>query len=534
VSASSTKQTGAWDDKTDQFDLVARNVLMNYTVMAVEMVIGVLLLPFNIAHLGKSAYGLLVLAASVTIYFSMLDLGYGDAQVKFAALYRARRDSTALNKIVSTLFFVFTGIGLIAFGIAVLIAFNMQNIFNLNAEQAATGRKVLLIVSTYVALGFPFSVFGGIVNGFQRNYVNGVVAIVTSVVAAVVNIAVLLAGYGIVAMVAATTGVRILSYLVYRMNAYRVFPMLRIRPRHFSRKHLKEVTGFSTYLLIIDLANKINYSTDTLVIGAFLNTAVIATWTVAQRLADTTQRLTGQLNGALFPVIVDNATVGENDRLRLMFVQGTRLSLAMVLLFATGMIVLARPVVLVWVGPQFLESIPVIYILSAVVAIRVGNSTATTLLKGAEGHRLLAFSNISIAIANLVLSILLVRWYGTVGVALGTLIPLGCISIFILFPAACRRVEISIRQAAREAIWPAVWPAILTALFLSLTNQIAGAHALLILLQSISAALLYAGIFLLLATPRDERQWYLDKATRLIKRPTLAQATPIVEEVSQA
>jgi len=100
-------------------------------------------------------------------------------------------------------------IGLIALGIALLIAFHLQSIFNLTADEAASGRKVLLIVSTYVALGFPFSIFGGIVNGFQRNYSNGIVAVITSVIAAIVNVTVLIAGYGIVEMVAATTAVRI-------------------------------------------------------------------------------------------------------------------------------------------------------------------------------------------------------------------------------------------------------------------------------------------------------------------------------------
>ena|GEM_PF-999209 len=533
MKASSEGNTGAWDDRTPQLDLVARNVMTNYVVMAVEMVIGVLLLPFNIAHLGKSSYGLLILAASVTMYFSMLDLGYGDAQVRFAALYRARRDSKSLNQVVSTLFFVFAGIGLIAFGIAVLIAFHLQNIFNLTPDEAASGKKVLLIVSTYVALGFPFSTFGGIVNGFQRNYSNGIVAVATSVVAAIVNIIVLIAGYGVVEMVAATTTVRIVSYLFYRWNAYRIFPMLRIRLRHFSTERLKEITGFSAFLLIIDLANKINYCTDTLVIGAFLNTAVIATWSVAQRLADTTQRLTGQLNGALFPVVVDNATVGENNRLRIMFLQGTRLSLALVLLFAIGMIVLARPVVLVWVGPQFLDSVPIIYLLAIVVTIRVANSTATTILKGAEGHRLLAYSNISIAVTNLLLSILLVRYYGMIGVALGTLIPLGFVSMFVLFPAACRRVEVSIREALITAVWPAVWPGALTAAFLIIASQFAGPSALLILLEALSAGLLYAGTFLLLAVPRTERRWYLDKAKQVLQRPRLATAQPAAEKVGQ-
>ena len=84
---------------------VARNVSTRYLAIAAEMVVGILvLLPFNVAHLGKSAYGLWMLTASVTTYFSVLDLGYSGALVKFVAQYRARRDVRALNEVLSTTF----------------------------------------------------------------------------------------------------------------------------------------------------------------------------------------------------------------------------------------------------------------------------------------------------------------------------------------------------------------------------------------------------------------------------------------------
>ena len=59
-------------------------------------------------------------------------------------------------------------------------------------------------------------------------------------------------------------------------------------------------------MLLIDWANKVNYAVDALVIGVFLNTGAVALWSVSQRLAETTQRLTNQLNDVLFPNVVDN------------------------------------------------------------------------------------------------------------------------------------------------------------------------------------------------------------------------------------
>ncbi|HKF65579.1 MAG TPA: hypothetical protein VKB36_03595, partial [Vicinamibacterales bacterium] len=55
---------------------VGRNLSTRYLAIAVEMAVGLLVLPFNLSHLGKSAYGLWALTTSITMYFSVLDLGY--------------------------------------------------------------------------------------------------------------------------------------------------------------------------------------------------------------------------------------------------------------------------------------------------------------------------------------------------------------------------------------------------------------------------------------------------------------------------
>lgn len=501
---------------TSQIKLISRNLSVNYLVTGAELLIGLFMLPFNVAHLGQSAYGLWILVASVTVYFSMLDIGYGVAQVRFTAQYKAKNDIAALNEIASTMFCVFTAVGLLTYLLAMLLAFNLEGFFHLTPLQAATGRNVLLLVSAYVALGFPFSVFGGIVNGFQRMYLNGIVALVTAIVVAVVNVGVLLAGYGLVELVAATTAVRIGSYFAYALNAYRVFPGLRIRLGSFRWIRLKEVTGFSIFILLIDLANKVNYSTDTIVIGAFMGTTAVAVWAVAQRLIEIVQRITDQLNSVLFPVVVDSSTIQHLDRLQKILLQGTRLSLAMVIPLATGMALLSGPLVMAWVGPDFAGSVPIIHILSIAVALRVGNATSSMILKGSGRHRLLASSNITMAASNLVLSVLLVRRSGLVGVAMGTLIPLVVISLLVVFPAACRLVKIRRLDIFRESVWPATWPGIIMAVFLLFTRKVFPPSWPWLFLQAASAITIYASIFLAFAISHTERKWYFAKAREIL------------------
>src|SRR6185436_20840683 len=174
-----------------------------------------------------------------------------------------------------------------------------------------------------------------------------------SVVVAAVNVVMLLAGASLVQLVFATTAIRIATYFIYRLNAYQVFPALRIQPSRFKWSRVRELTSFSVYVSIIDWSNKLNYSIDAIIIGAYLGAAAVALWTVPQRLAEMLQRLTNQFNGIIFPVVVDSDAGQKPERLRTIFIQGTRLSLVTVIPLAAALFLLARPLVLSWVGPRF-------------------------------------------------------------------------------------------------------------------------------------------------------------------------------------
>jgi O-antigen/teichoic acid export membrane protein len=248
-----------------------------------------------------------------------------------------------------------------------------------------------------------------------------------------------------------------------------------------------------------------------------MGSAPIAIWAVADRIASTTQRLTNQLNGVLFPMIVDSDTTHRTERLQKVLLEGTRLSLAMVVPITVAVVVLAQPLVRAWVGSKMLGAAPVMQILAITVAIRVGNATATTLLKGAGRVRYLALANISAGVVNVILSVLLVKPLGLIGVALGTLIPIALVSWFVIFPAACQRVAVAPGSAFRRAMWPALWPALVAAICLELTRGISSGTLLAVMAQAALADLLYLVLFLV-AIGRHDREQYAGKLMDVISR----------------
>jgi O-antigen/teichoic acid export membrane protein len=509
-------ESPVWGPPDHPFELFARNVSTRYVAIFIDGAIGVVLLPFNIAHLGPSEYGLWALTLSVTWFFGVLDLGYGGALVKFIARYRALRDRAALNEIVSTIALLFSLVGAVTLLVTAVTAWRFNAFFNLEPEQVRTGQRVLLIVGVYLSMQFAFSVFGAIVYGFQRYYRNNIVSIGTSLVVAVVNVAVLNAGHGLVTLVASTTAVRLLSLLLFAWNARRVFPGLQVRSALFRVSRLREVTGFSIYMAVLDWSAKLNYSSDAIVIGAMLDTTAVAVWTVGQRLAQLAQRLTNQVNDALFPLVVDSDAMARPERLQAILLQSTKLSLALAVPLCVGLIVLAGPLVQRWVGARFAGSVLPLQIMIAIVLVRSGTASANLILKGAGRHQLLTFANATTAVINVLLSVALVRPLGLVGVALGTLIPVAGSAVFVLYPAACRRVSVSLWRPLIHAFWPALWPAVIMIGVLWPGRR--STNLLEVAIWLAVGGLVYLGLFVGVALNRRERQFYWTKLRDVVGR----------------
>jgi O-antigen/teichoic acid export membrane protein len=508
----------AWHREDNRFLSFARNVSTRYLAIAVSAVVGLLVLPINVHYLGKSAYGLWMLTASLTTYFSVLDLGYGSAVIKFVAEYRARRDVRALNEILSTLFTVYSAMGVLAYLLAIVLAWLMPAIFNLEPGQVGTARVILLIIAANVAVHFLLAVYGGVVNGFERYYLNNVIGTLFTVLGAVVNVAVLWLGYGLIELVVATTLVRMAPYYLYRRNARAVFPELHLSYRLFRPERLREVTGFSVYLAIADWSARLNYTVDTFTIGIFLNTTAVGVYAVGLRLAEALFRTTNQVQSFLFPAVVHQATEGLHDANRRLMVRGTRFQLAVAVALCSAVIADAPLLIRSWVGPGFESGVITAQLLAYVVILRAWMAIPSTVLKGSGRPAYVALTTAICAVANVLLSIALVEPLGIMGVALGTVVPVSINAALSIFPAACRAVELPVSEGYRRVVWPAVWPAVLMVGLLVATRHLVPGRLLGVLAHVALGALAYAALFIAWGLDREERMWCTAKMTELWRR----------------
>jgi O-antigen/teichoic acid export membrane protein len=454
----------------DSVRSVVTGTATKYVLLGVNIGLGIVMMPFTLRHLGTAEYGLWMLVASLTYYFQLLDLGYGSGLVRHLSDADARRDIPRANQILSTFVTVYAGLGLAAVaGVAGIIAWVIPHFPNLPVEQVWRAQVLLALMGARIAVGFPMTVFGAVTTARQRFALNNAVAIAVACANALVTYCVLSAGYGLLTLVAATTATGLASYVAYGWTARRAFPEFRIRLSSFSRDLVREVTSYSIYLFVIDVAIQIGFNLDNVVVGAASGTAAVAVYAIALRLADYQRQLCNQFNSLLFPVVVRLGASGRTSALRQVMIDGTRIALTLVVGVTVCVIAFGRPLVVRWMGPEFEASVVPLYILALTGVVLVGQGPMGNVLLGTGRHRLVAFTSLGEALANLVLSVLLVRRFGIVGVAVGTAVPVFAANLLIILPAACAKIGLRVGEFARlVGMAPLVGavPAVLTAMVL--------------------------------------------------------------------
>ena len=91
---------------------------LSYVSIGLNNIVGLLYTPFMLRMMGQSEYGLYSLVASVVAYLTVLDLGFGNAIVRYTAKFRAEGKIREQYEMFGMFFLLYIGIGVLAFCIS--------------------------------------------------------------------------------------------------------------------------------------------------------------------------------------------------------------------------------------------------------------------------------------------------------------------------------------------------------------------------------------------------------------------------------
>ena len=180
---------------------------LNYVIIGINALVGLLYTPYMLRMLGQNEYGLFSLVASVISYLTILDFGFGNAIVRYTAKFRTENKTTEQYEMFGMFLKLFCAIGLFALCIGIILCFNVDNLFDksMSPEELSKAKILLLILLINLALTFPLSVYGSIINAYENFIFQKLAQIARIVLSTIVMIVILRLGYKAIGLVVVQT-----------------------------------------------------------------------------------------------------------------------------------------------------------------------------------------------------------------------------------------------------------------------------------------------------------------------------------------
>ena len=441
-----------------------RSVLSNWIGLFVSATLSLVMTPILIHGLGDLYYGMWVLIATLLDSYGLLDFGVRNALFRFVAVYKGANQRRELNATLASGFIIALTTAAIVFLLTVLSVAFLPGFFNVEGSSRHIFRWLVAMLGTGVAFAFPAQFLGTYLCACRRFDLFNFTVILSGLLRAGLIILALRLHYGVIAVGAITFGATVLSFLLNLYLVHRSDPEVSLRPSLAERMRVKELLSFSVYAFLGNIGDHLRFFVDNIVIGRVLAIALITPFNIAGRLMVLMRQLLLSLASPLSGVMSELQGKGNEEDLRSYFLHATRLT--SILSFYVGLILLVngRHIITLWVGHGYPESYLLLVVLIVGYSITLAQHPSVDLLMAKHSHQPRGWWTLAEGVANLILSVILARRYGLIGIALGTTIPMLVVQIFVQPWYTLRASGISPRRYLREAM---LGPFIAAAIFLA-------------------------------------------------------------------
>ncbi|WP_455543867.1 oligosaccharide flippase family protein [Intestinibacter sp.] len=428
--------------------------ILSYVSIIISTLVQLLYTPVLIKMLGQSEYGLYSLVSSIIGYLTVLDLGFGNAIVVYTAKYRAQNKYDEEKKLHGMFFVIFCFIGLLAGLLGIILFLSVPTLFGSTMTNIELNKMkiMMLILSFNLAVTFPFSIYSSIISAYEKFTFQKIMSILSTLMKPALMIPLLFIGYKSIAMSVVITIVNIIvllsNYFYCRKNLN-----IRIKFYGFDKALFKIIFGYSIFIFLGVIVDKINWSVDQFILGSVSGTVAVSLYSVAGQINTLFVNLSTAISGVLLPKMSKMiANKASNDEITNEFIKIGRIQYLIVFLMASGLVLFGKEFIIAWAGKDFEISYYIAIILIIPLCVPLIQNLGISIMQAKNMHKFRAVLLALIAIANIIISIPLAKTYGGIGSAIGTALSLIVGNILIINIYYQKRVGINIVKFWKEII----------------------------------------------------------------------------------
>ncbi len=477
------------------------------------MVIAFLITPILVKNLGDYDYGLWEILVAILGYMGLLDFGMKPTIVRFVAKYHAENSHQRLQNLYSTawVFMFFVGLTLCCIFIAWSLIWP-ESITNSDGDVSRYS-ILLAVIGFQLLVTFPGYVAEGFLEGYQKFHVKNNIAIAYLIIANTIIFFLMTPANGILLLAGVSASGNFFKYTHFALLISREkYGGLQPRFKQSSWKTFHETARFGFKSLVQGVAYTIEAGTDTLVIGYLLGAATVPFYSIPANLVLYVRGFGWTITQAFMPLFSALYAQEKSSEIQTIYINASKYVIALLLPISIGAILLGSSFIGIWVGKQYQEGADlIILLLTLYIGLPYLNPFSIRYLTAISAHGRLAKITTVGALVNISLSIILVNYYGIVGAALGSLIPVIFI-IPIVLKMCCWHLKIKVRAYIFRSIYPVLMPALIMieSILVFKANYLVDSY-LNILLAGGLGSVCYAIAFYIFGLSQKEKKWLWSK-----------------------
>lgn len=395
------------------------------TLSIITIVLGSLIqifyTPFYMKYLGTSDYGINSLVQSLMGYMGMLNLGLGNAMLRYIVKYRVEKKYEAENSLNGMFLIIFFILMIISFILGVIIYLNIPNLFanKFTILELEKTKKVFLIMAFNISLSFPLSIFSTNVTSHEKFLFQKSLELIKLISVPLIGVFLMMNGFRIIAI---TIVAVVFPVVISLLNVWYAFKLgMRIKFQNIDWRILKEIFGYSFYIFLNVIIDRIYWGTDRIIIGKYLGTEIITVYSIASIFNMLYISLSTSISGVLFTRI-NRIVVEENAEQKLsdIFIKTGRIQYILMALISTGFILYGKDFITLWLGEDYLKAYSIALWIMIPLTIPSIQNTGIIILQAKNLHAFRSIVYFFISVLNIFISIILIKSYGAIGCAVAT------------------------------------------------------------------------------------------------------------------
>ncbi|MCP3919961.1 MAG: oligosaccharide flippase family protein [bacterium] len=431
-----------------------KNVGSNWTLNFVQILVFMVLTRFVVDTLGKPVFGVWETIVSFIGPLQLLILGVPMASVRYVAEHVSAGDTEKANKALSTCLAITLAMGIVAalVGIGLYFGFDAKYIggghwTDLGAGVPDDARIAFAVMIATVAGGFvmrlPYGVYDAHHDFIARNLImaTGFLLKLTLTVS-LLSIRASLAFLAIVQI-----AVLAVEFIVATVVSRRRHGGVRLSLGSFDRSLLKDVLSFSIFAMLLNMGALLAFRLDAIVIGWFRASEEVAVYGIGNKVFEPFINVLLAIGMVVMPLATALKRKGEEGELRDIFLKWSKIAMSIVLMLGFYLLILGPQFLEWWIGDEYVDEcgrLLQILMISFLFFLPM-RGVALPILMGLGRPGKPAIGLLVMGIANLALSVLLIRQHGLTGVALGTAIPNVLFAAYVL-TVTCRELDVGLGE----------------------------------------------------------------------------------------